>query len=112
MTAFEVLVKSNLNQEVMRSLSLYITYAFHTPSSSVSRTPRALSSISRSTTPVPERKPTVEIDTGTNEPNTKYLTKKQLGKHVLIMYSSLLCDKENTEAIKKFAKTVTNKVRL
>lgn len=113
MGAFEVLVTSNFSQEVMRSLSLFITYAFHSPASSLPRSPRPLSSISRSSTPAPRRTrtPTDASLSGASPSGLKFLTKKQLGVKVLSMYSRILCDKSNTSHIKKFARTVTNKVR-
>lgn len=113
MNAFQALVKSNLSQEVMRSLSLYITYAFHTPATSISRTPRPLSAISRSSTPGPMKRLAGD-GSRTQSPSMGYpfLTKKQLGIRVLIMYSHILCEKGNLNNIKKFARTVTNKVRL
>lgn len=111
MGAFEVLVTSNFSQEVMRSLSLFITYAFHSPASSLPRSPRPLSSISRSSTPAPRRTrtPTDASLSGASPSGLKFLTKKQLGVKVLSMYSRILCDKSNTSHIKKFARTVTNK---
>lgn len=111
MNAFQALVKSNLSQEVMRSLSLYITYAFHTPTPSVSRSPRPLSS-SRCSTPGPAKRLSGDT-TRARSPSTgsRFLTKKQLGTRVLIMYSHILCEKGNLNNIKKFARTVTNKVR-
>lgn len=112
MGAFEVLVTSNFSQEVMRSLSLFITYAFHSPASSLLRSPRPLSSISRSSTPAPRRTRTpTDASLSGASPGLKFLTKKQLGVKVLSMYSRILCDKANTSHIKKFARTVTNKVR-
>ncbi|CAM1506109.1 Fc.00g057500.m01.CDS01 [Cosmosporella sp. VM-42] len=108
MGAFETLVLSNLSQEVLRSLSLFITYAFHSPPSSISRTPRPLSAVSRSSTPAPSRRTTV-TDAGNTPFGLKFLTKKQLGVKVLSMYSRILCEKSNASHIKKFARTVTNK---
>lgn len=111
MGAFEVLVASNFSQEVMRSLSLFITYAFHSQPSSLPRTPRPLSAISRSSTPVPRRRGTPTDPTSAAVASgLKFLTKKQLGVKVLSMYSRILCEKGNTTHIKKFARTVTNKV--
>ena len=111
MAAFEVLVKSNLSQEVMRSLALFITYAFHSPAASLPRTPRPLSGVSRSSTPIPFRKTVVEASTGSSSPTgLKYLPKKRLGANILVMYSRILCEKGNFNHIKKFARTVTNKV--
>ncbi|KAI5467956.1 hypothetical protein BGZ63DRAFT_450007 [Mariannaea sp. PMI_226] len=108
MGAFEVLVMSNFSQEVMRSLALFITYAFHSPFTSFLRPPRPLSVISRSSTPAPTRRSPIDSTTGTPS-GVRYLTKKQLGVKVLSMYSRILCEKGNVAHIKKFARTVTNK---
>lgn len=111
MAAFEVLVKSNLSQEVMRSLALFITYAFHSPTASLPRTPRPMSATSRSSTPVLFRRQTVDANMGYGSPAPlKYLPKKKLGVKILVMYSGILCEKGNLNHIKKFARTVTNKV--
>ena len=111
MAAFEVLVKSNLNPEVMRSLALFITYAFHSPAASLPRTPRPLSAASRSSTPIPLRKTVAEVSPGSGSPTgLKYLPKKRLGTKILVMFSGILCEKGNFNHIKKFARTVTNKV--
>ena len=112
MHTFEVLVKSNLSPEVMRSLSLFITYAFHLPATSVSRTPRPPSSMSRPGTPGLPRRQTGDASGASSPlPGVKYLTKKQLGTRVLDIYCSILCEKGSLNQIRKFAKTVTNKVR-
>ncbi|KAH6885261.1 hypothetical protein B0T10DRAFT_91786 [Thelonectria olida] len=110
MGAFETLVMSNFSQEVMRSLALFITYAFHTPFTSLIRTPRPPSAISRSSTPAPIRRTPLDGTSAVSTPSgVKYLTKKQLGVSVLRMYSHILCEKGNLSHIKKFARTVTNK---
>ncbi|KAK5988615.1 Beigehomolog 1-like protein [Cladobotryum mycophilum] len=111
MSAFEALVRSNLSQEVMRALSLFITYAFHVPALSISRTPRYAAAISRSSTPGLTKRNVAE-GSGTSTPSpaaTKSMTKKQLGTRVLSMYCRILCEKGNLNLIKKFARTVTNK---
>lgn len=111
MNTFEILVKSNMSPEVMRSLSLFITYAFHVPVRSASRTPRPNSAISRPTTPSLARRSTAEFSgTSSPIPGIKFLTKKQFGIRVLNLYSTILCEKGNLAPVKKFAKTVTNKV--
>ncbi len=111
MASFESLVKCNYNAEVHRSIALFITYAFHTATGSMPRTPKPAST-SRSTTPGLGilRRPTVELGTATSATGSKMLTKKQLGVRILEMYTRLLCDKTSLTDIRKFAKTVTNKV--
>ncbi|KAK0729868.1 hypothetical protein B0H67DRAFT_13762 [Lasiosphaeris hirsuta] len=111
MASFESLVKCNYNAEVHRSLALFITYAFHTPASSIARTPKPGSSAGRSGTPGPGvlRRPTIEINSVLQFNPSRLLTKKQLGIKILEMYTRLLCEKSNLVDIRKFAKTVTNK---
>lgn len=112
MGAFEALVRSNLSQEVMRSLSLFITYAFHLPTSIGSRTPRLSLATSRSSTPGPFKSGTRDrSDSSGLGSGTRTVSKKQLGTNVLSLYSRILCERGSFSNIKKFAKTVTNKVR-
>jgi hypothetical protein len=112
MASFESLVKCNYNAEVHRSIALFITYAFHIPAGSLPRTPKPASASSRPTTPALGilRRPTAEISPLTSVTGSKMLSKKQLGVKILEMYTRLLCDKTNLADIRKFAKTVTNKV--
>jgi hypothetical protein len=111
MGAFEALVRSNLSQEVMRSLSLFITYAFHLPAPLGSRTPRLSLTTSRSSTPGPFRRGAADGSESYGLGNgTKTVSKKQLGTKVLSLYSRILCERGSFNNIKKFAKTVTNKV--
>lgn len=110
--AFEHLIKCNFNSEVHRALALFLTYSFHSTSASLPRTPKPLSAISRSSTPGLGivRRPTPDVATADANGQISYLTKKQLGKHILGMFSNLLCEKGSTVNIKRFARTVTNKV--
>lgn len=78
---------------------------------SVSRTPKPPSAISRSSTPGLARRATFDPNVSSSPGNIKCLTKKQLGTKLLGMYAGLLCEEGNTGNIKKFARTVTNKVR-
>jgi len=111
MNAFENLVKCNSTAEVYRALALFITYAFHTPNTSLPRTPKPMSALSRSSTPGLLRRATAVQDAnGVGGNPSRFLTKKQLGVKILAMYSGLLCEKGNLANIKKFARTVTNKV--
>ncbi|KAI0172638.1 beach-domain-containing protein [Hypoxylon sp. FL1284] len=98
--AVKSLVKCNYNTEVHQSLALFITYAFHLPSRSLPRTPKAAN-----------RRPSqsVPLRQLINTNGTGLLTKKEVGIRLLEMFSQLLCEKGNLTIIRKFAKTVTNK---
>lgn len=109
MGTIEDLVRRSYNTEVHRTLALFITYAFH--SSSASRPSKSSSTTSRTATPlnpVP-KKPIIELN-GSSQTTLKYVTKREVGTKILTMYSRLLCEKGNLAVIRKFAKTVTNKV--
>lgn len=111
--SLECLIKCNYSQEVHRSLALFITYTFHPTSgagSSHPRTPKPQSATSRSTTPVPRATLNVGPPIGLGPP-PKVLTRKQLGTRILELYANMLCEKGNVINIRKFARTVTNKVR-
>lgn len=111
MGALEVLVKANFSPEVMKFLSLFLTFAFHLPAQVSSRTAKSGVAASRSSTPGPSRRPTVDTPRAESPVlAVRGLTKKQLGIRVLTMYSNLLCAKKDVESIKKFARTVTNRV--
>lgn len=116
MEALTSLVKCNLTAEVFRSLALFITYAYHQPSGAAARTPNKVQ-----TGTVPSRsgtvsggpkRPIVNTSFEGKEVNSTILTKRQLGNKALEMYTQLLCEKGSTLNIKKFARTVTNKVIL
>jgi beige protein homolog 1 len=117
MEALTSLVKCNVTAEVFRSLALFVTYAYHKPSSSGSgtRTPKnqggtlPIRSALNSNGP---RRPTLSTFLDGKEMGSANLTKRQLGNKVLEMYSDILCEKGNTSNIRKFARTVTNKVCL
>ncbi|ROT40949.1 WD repeat and FYVE domain-containing protein [Sodiomyces alkalinus F11] len=111
MDALEQLVKCNYTAEVHRALALFITYTFHSPASSLPRTPKPVSSSTRSSTPGFIRRAPLDSSSSSTPATSKFLTKKQLGTKILGMYSGLLCEKGNLANIKKFARTVTNKVR-
>ncbi|KAI0597278.1 hypothetical protein F4775DRAFT_602867 [Biscogniauxia sp. FL1348] len=109
MDAIENLVKCSYNTEVHRSLASFITYAFHSPLKSLPRTPRQSSLTDRPSSRPQSRRPTIDTKAaGDNAVRT--LTKKEVGIQILKMYSQLLCERENLGVIRKFAKTVTNKV--
>jgi hypothetical protein len=115
LVAFKALVKTNMSADVLRSLSLFITYSLHKHNP---------------TRPLRAKKSNVQLRrpgtlggmiTGTLTPvgvsgelNAEGpFTRQQIGVMVLEMYHDLLCEDGNgTSNLKKFAKTVTNKVNL
>jgi hypothetical protein len=112
MEALTTLVKCNMTAEVFRSLALFITYAYHQPTSSTSRTPKTQSGTlpirSGTTSNGPKRPAVTALFDGKDVMSTT-LTKRQLGTKVLEMFTELLCEKGNTSNIRKLARTVTNK---
>lgn len=109
--AFSVLVLSNLSAEVLRSLSLFITYSLHKPTSSASRTPRLKSGTvmnPRALNSAPRRPPVIAIFDGKLD-SSSTMSKREVGRGVLQMFTDILCEKDSTVNLKKFAKTVTNK---
>ncbi|CAL3970976.1 unnamed protein product [Diplocarpon coronariae] len=113
MEAFKSLVTCNLTAEIFRFLALFITYAYHKPTSSTARTPKntaeTLPSRSASNSGGPQRPSITTILDGKDVTSSTAMTKRQIGNKVLEMYSNLLCQEGNSSNIRKFARTVTNK---
>lgn len=107
--ALTSLVKCNLSAEVFRSLALYITYALHRPSGCSIRNPKNTSRTSSASYNGSIR-PAINTHVHGKDSQTQSLSRRQCGIRVLEMYSNILCEKGNTSIIRKFAKTVTNKV--
>ncbi|KAK2756534.1 hypothetical protein FQN54_005427 [Arachnomyces sp. PD_36] len=99
MSAFEHLLVCCMSAELLRSLSLFITYAVHKDK------PSALQK--KKSTRFDRRRSTLSQP---NEPPGTYISRSQIGTEVLRMFCDLLCTSGDTSTIKKFAKTVTNKV--
>jgi hypothetical protein len=102
MTAFRSLLVCCMSAELLRSLALFITYAIHKPklpsSLQKKKSLRFDNRSRRATQPQP-------IETAGT-----YLSKPQIGIEVLKMYSGLLCTNDDVTTVRKFARTVTNKV--
>ena len=107
MVAFKALVKTNMSADALRSLSLYITYSLHKHS------PARPLKVKRSNVQL-KRQETLDVGNASprlGEFKNDRLAKQQIGIMVLKMYSELLCDDDPSSVnIKKFARTVTNKV--
>jgi beige protein homolog 1 len=115
MEAFTSLVKCNMTAEVLRSLSLFVTYAYHKPASSASRTPKGQYGTmpSRSgTVSNGHKRPTLATFLDGKDAVPTSLSKRELGTKILEMYADLLCENSSSSNLKKFARTVTNKVSL
>ncbi|OBT91582.1 hypothetical protein VE01_10403 [Pseudogymnoascus verrucosus] len=110
--AFTVLVLGSLNPEVHRSLALFVTYSFHKPSTSALRTPKAkFGTVNNPRLGLsgPKRPPiNTSLDGNVDAPSS-VMSKRELGRGILQMYTDLLCEKGSTINLKRFAKTVTNK---
>ncbi|CAG8975353.1 hypothetical protein HYALB_00005683 [Hymenoscyphus albidus] len=114
MEAFTSLVKTNLTAEILRSLSLFITYAFHKPTSSAASTSRASKGLggtlpTRSSSKSGPKRPTINVFFDGKDIAHDSLSKRELGTKILEMYAGILCEPGGNLNIRKFARTVTNK---
>lgn len=114
MEAFAALVRRNLTTESLRSLSLFVTYALHKPSSLSSRTPKSKTGTIRrrptTATGSPMRPSVSTPASNPQDDQASFVTKRHMGVKILEMYAEILCDKGTRAHIQKFAKTVTNRV--
>lgn len=114
--AFKSLLRFNMSAEVLRSLSLFVTYCLHKTGSLTSRSRSPGDRNSQAGTPVP-RSPgpgsgrlwTASLMLLNNDGHNE-LSRVELAVMVLSIYTDLLCAGPDTGNIKKFARTVTNKV--
>ncbi|KAI9890808.1 MAG: hypothetical protein M1814_003592 [Vezdaea aestivalis] len=116
-SAFKSLVIRNATAEVLRSISLFITYTLHRPlkhtasslrskkSSTTLRRGRQLSSPSR-----PERSISIErVPSNASELRNDCISFAELGTRVLEMYADVICKDDTKVLVQKFARTVTNR---
>ncbi|KAF8460336.1 hypothetical protein BDZ91DRAFT_739593 [Kalaharituber pfeilii] len=107
MGALKALVKTNMSADVLRSLSLFITYSLHKHSPTRPlKAKRSNAQLKRQTTlELGSTSPRLSGDCAIDE-----LSKQQIGVMVLKMFAELLCeDDPSANNIRKFARTVTNK---
>lgn len=99
-----------MSADVLRSLSLFITYSLH--KHNPNRPLRMKKSNVQLRRPPGTSGLTVRVPTPTElPPSQDAFTRQQIGVMVLGMYADLLCeDGHATGNLKKFARTVTNKV--
>jgi len=113
--AFITLFKCNMSGDILRSLALFITYALHD-----GRTFSYRNRARRSATRIANGDVTRTIDSERSTPRSlspsqpeagvNDLSRQEIGVQILEAYSDILCDPNSDDPIKRFAKTVTNKV--
>lgn len=111
--AFRTVLSPHPSAEYLRSLAMYITYARHTPSKreSAPLKPSKITSILRASTPKKQTLMTTSTSPMTLPSNdATELYSGQIATRIMEFYSSLLCDAKDTSTIRKFARTVTNRV--
>ena len=110
--AFKYFFGRNPSADSMRSLSLYITYAVHKPRQTVLHPARSKSI--KLDTSVSSRRQTLSNASprskNQQDERVPYLTQLQVALRMLELYADILCFKGEAANIKKFARTVTNKV--
>ncbi|KAL4917006.1 hypothetical protein BDW62DRAFT_91411 [Aspergillus aurantiobrunneus] len=97
-SAFSSLMENCLSADLLRSLSLFITYSLHKP-----KEPSGLQKKKSIRFRANSGQRNVPSDQGTSMPPIK------VAIDMLRMFCSLLCDTHDLGPVKKFAKTVTNK---
>ena len=114
--AFKSLLRFNLSAEVFRSLSLFVTYCLHKTGrlTSRSRSPgdrnsQAGPQVPHSPAPGSSRL-SISSPTPLHNDGHDELSGVELAIMILRIYTDLLCAGSDTGNIKKFARTVTNKV--
>jgi len=114
MDAFKSLIQCNLTAEVFRSIALFITYSLHKTHPPFPRPLRSKAStfqLRHKPSQSPSRKmQPISVPPSPPSGYASNLTRTQLAISVLEMYCDLLCEDGGTSNIKKFARTVTNKV--
>ena len=96
----------------MRSLALYITYAIHKPTQAASYPMRGKSI--KQDANVSSRRRTLSTASPRSvkqqDESFPHLSQIEVALKMLEFYADVLCHKEEVVNIKKFARTVTNKV--
>ena len=102
----------NPSADTMRSLALFVTYAIHKPKENTSVMRRKSAKFGTNT---PTRRKTISGATSRDTQSRDFGDANELGLlqvalGVLELYTEMLCQKHDVTDIKRFARTVTNKV--
>lgn len=112
--AFSTLLRCNTSAENLRSIALFVTYALQDDRAIPMRTGRFHKNGQRQSgnqTPVASRiDPFARRSDSPTRVQQNDLSSHEVGVRLLQMYTEFLCDTTSLEPIKKFAKTVANKV--
>ncbi|KAM5487377.1 Beige protein-like 1 [Microsporum audouinii] len=100
-SAFKSLVSACMTAEVLRSVSLFITFSIHSVKQPMSK---------------PNKNKNTRLDLRFRRPGhlqpdlaSIYVSKEQIGVEILRVFTEVFCNSEDTISIQKFARTVTNK---
>lgn len=101
--AFKSLVGACMTAEVLRSVSLFITFSIHSAKQRVNNKTN--------------KNKNTRLDIRSRRPGNLYsdhvpgyVSKEQIGVEILRVFTEVFCNSEDTASIQKFARTVTNKV--
>ncbi len=111
--AFRTVLTVHPSGESLRSLALFITYATHKSKRRDTSPLRPTASTKRKDVVNPRRQTLITASLGPSHPSSCLLaemSRTQIAVKVLEMYTAILCDDRNPANIRKFARTVTNRV--
>ena len=113
--AFMTLFKCNCSGDNLRSLSLFITYALQdgrafSYRSVRSKRPTLRDSNGHGSRAIDSERSTPRSLSPQPELLNNDLSQHEIGIQILDAFSDILCDPDNVEFVKRFAKTITNKV--
>ena len=111
--AFRSILTMHPSAEPLRALALYITYAIHKPNQKTTSSLRPIKGLklsSEASSPVQTPLTASPSPLGNGSNISIALPQFQVALKILEMYVDILCEGNDTTNIKKFARTVTNKV--
>ena len=112
--SFKVVAGMNYSADTMRSMSLFVTYAIHKPRLDAMDLHRGSSAKYGSSTPTRRETvsgPSPKAARPIHQSDLPEMSHFQVALGVLELYTDILCQKNEETSMKKFARTVTNKVR-
>ena len=111
--SFKVIISKNFSADMMRSLALFITFGLYKPKNNLSELFRRKSTKFRTNTISKRKNDSITAPSDVeNHDNgvSEELGLRQVALGILELYRKLLCQKGDHNDIKRFARTVTNKV--